>query len=226
MKGFPPEAGSLFGVQAESDTDPFTWAFSDLSVRKGPAPPEATSPRDDTLLLSDDFSTLDPAWGDADAVQSVSGDKLLMNPQPNTVYTCLYRGSLFGDADIRVKVAQSKGQGLMPAGIVFWATDYSHFYVALLRADGSFFVAQVIKDKWKHLVPLKVYDAVLQGPDQVNELRVVTRGNSGTAYVNDKQIGTFQGSPPAGGSKIGLRAQSGADAYSWEFSDLVVRKPQ
>jgi hypothetical protein len=225
FKGFPPTGGSQIGLQADSGTEPYTWAFSELSVRKGSAPPRANVPRDDSLLLSDDFSTLDPAWGDADGVQSVSGNKLMMNPRPDTARTTLYQGRLFGDADIRVKAAATKGQGLMPAGIVFWASDFRHFYVAHLRSDGRFFVGKSMDGRWRQLLPLEVRDEVLQGLGQVNEIRVVTRGNSGTAYVNNKQIGTFEGSPPEGGSKIGLRAQSGKDAYSWEFSDLVVRKP-
>lgn len=241
LRGFPPEGGSMIGLHAESGTEPYTWAFSALSVRKGPAPPDAPGPRDDALLFADDFSTLDPAWADAAGLLSVAGQALTISPRPNTAYNSLYSGTLFGDADIRVKVAQTGGRTIvtetggrtvrtfMPAGLIFWAADYEHFYAALLRPDGGFFVARYEKDaklQWKHLVPLKTWDAVQPGLGAVNEIRIVTKGNTGTAFVNNKEIGTFEGSPPEGGSKVGLRAQSGQDPFRWEFSELVVRKPQ
>lgn len=226
FRGFPPEGASMVGLQAAAGRDPYTWAFQEFSVRKVPAPPVAPGRPDEGLLLSDDFSTLDPAWGEANEVKNVAGNKLRMNPWPETAYRSLYQGRLFGDADIRVKIVATKGRGLVPAGLLFWASDAAHFHAALLRSDGNFVVGRYTEDKWQAMVPLQVRAEALRGLGDVNEIRVVTRGNSATAFINNKPMGTFQGSPPAGGSMIGLWAQSEEDvAYGWEFSDLVVRKP-
>jgi hypothetical protein len=34
FKGFPPDGGSMVGLFAESGDKPYTWKFSDFSVRK------------------------------------------------------------------------------------------------------------------------------------------------------------------------------------------------
>ena len=159
LKGFPPAGGSRIGLHAESGQTVYTWKFSDLEVRR-PAPVAASasaSPADPAVLFSDDFSTLDPAWGPADGQQSVAGGNLVFQPNAGNSYTSLYQGTLFRDADIRVKISEASGDTDEPAGIVFWATDYSNLYTAQVRGDGSVGISQLKQGSWRlrSLTPCK-----------------------------------------------------------------------
>jgi hypothetical protein len=181
---------------------------------------------DPSILFSDDFSTLDPAWGNADANMQVAGGKMVLKPQVNGSYTALYQGTTFDEVDVRVKITQTEGMADEPAGVVFWAVDYDNKYEAFLQADGNFSVVRGVKGKFLNPVAWKVQDAVKKGLNQVNELRVVTKGHMATVYINDKEVASFKGFPPEGGSEVGLHAESGTAIYTWTFSDFVVRKPQ
>jgi hypothetical protein len=182
---------------------------------------------DASVLLSDDFATLDPAWGESDAYMSVSGNKLNLAPRAGKSYSTFYQGNLFDDADITVKVSLTSGGTDEDAGIVFWGTDLSNYYCACVSPDGRVGVMRNEKGTWLYPLQGKVFDAVIKGVGQTNELRVVTKGKTATVYVNGTQVVSLKGFPPANGSQIGLHAESGDSApYTWAFSDFVVRKPQ
>lgn len=183
---------------------------------------------EEPLLFSDDFSSLDPAWGEADEQMHVEGNKLLLLPKVNTSYTNLYQGNLFGDVDIRVKVSQTSGQPDRPAGIAFWAASYDSFYVAEFTSDGKIGVSRKAgHGRWLNPIEWKEQHAVKKGLNVENEVRVVTKGNTVTFYVNGEQVASFKGFPPEGGSMVGLIAESGLTVpYTWAFSEFSVRKPQ
>ncbi len=68
--------------------------------------------------------------------------------------------------------------------------------------------------------------AVKQGIGQINRLRMVTKGNEATAYINGTEVVTFSGQPPDSGSFIGVFGDSPTNSQNvWEFSDLKVIKP-
>jgi hypothetical protein len=224
FKGYPPAGPSKIGMHAESGTDPSTWSFSGVSVHKGPPPSESTTPADDSVLFAEDFSTFDPAWGYADATRSVSDKKLIENLDPEKVRTHFYMGTLFDNADIRLKVSEVKGNTDQSGGIIFWGTDSANHYAALVQPDGSFYVARFAAGKSLYPIGSKVRDEVNKGLGQTNELRVVTSGNVATIFVNGTQVASFKGYPPEGGGKIGVHAESGTDPAMWTFSELSVRK--
>ena len=59
-------------------------------------------------------------------------------------------------------------------------------------------------------------------PSAVNELQVLTKGNSGAYYVNGTKLSEFKGQPP-GKSLVGLIAQSGPEqVLRWTFVDFTV----
>lgn len=224
FQGFPPSNGSMVGLHAESGADSAVWAFSELRVSAAPPPATGARVRDAALLLADDFDVLDPAWGHADAVQHVDHNRLLMAPKHDTTYTSLFQGGLFDDVDVRVNVTLVQGGTEQSAGIVFWATDYNNLYVARLFSDGTFGVSRCVEGKWDRAVPDKVLSDINQGLNQRNELRVVTRGDQAWVFINNREVAEFKGLPPKGGSFVGLRAASAADAYTWAFSALRIRR--
>ncbi len=59
-----------------------------------------------------------------------------------------------------------------------------------------------------------------------NKLQVVTNGTKATVYINDKELISFVGQPPEGGSQVGVRGASGDSVPNViEFTDLKVMKP-
>jgi hypothetical protein len=181
---------------------------------------------DDAVIFSDDFTMLDPGWGNANEQLSIAGGKLIIKPVPTKSYDALYQGTTFNDVDIRVKMVQTEGAGDESGGIDFWATDTDHVYSALITSDGSFAVTRYNAGKWLYPVNWQKPDGIKKGLNQVNELRVVLKGRQATVSINDKQITSFKGFPPDGGSEIGVHAESGTKVYTWAFSDFVASKPQ
>ena len=75
IHGFPPTGGSLLGLHAESGASSYTWQFSEFKVTKPPADGAAArSPADSSTILTDNFATLDPAWGFASDQLRVDGN--------------------------------------------------------------------------------------------------------------------------------------------------------
>jgi len=179
-------------------------------------------------IFSDDFSTLDPAWSDSEHKLAVEGNKLIVKPLVNRGYHTEYGGTLVKDADIRVKVTQvSGGVSDSDGGITFWKSpDTAEWYEAAIKSDGTAHVVRIMQGKQLFPVSEKAYDSIKKGLNQVNELRVVTKGKMATFYINGQQIATFKGFPPDGGSEFGVYAESGEVVYVWQFSDLMVLKPQ
>ena len=64
------------------------------------------------------------------------------------------------------------------------------------------------------------------GVGVANTLRVQTAGNTATLFINDQQVGTFTGTPPAATSQVGFfTGSSSKTADTWDVSDLTVTKP-
>jgi hypothetical protein len=226
FRGFPPRGGGAIGFHAESGAAPATWAYSDLVVRKGPEPEKSTKPFDLLLLYADDFSTIDPAWA-IDDKTSAGEKQLLLTPGVSNGYTKLYTGRWFTDADMRVKIALTKGQADGRAGIVFWAADYKNYHLATIRPDGRLELYHNKDGKFSLVHEAKTVDEISKGVGKVNDLRVVLKGATATVYINDKQVDAIElAAAPEGLRKIGFHAESGKEACVWAYSDLVVRRPR
>lgn len=181
---------------------------------------------DPSVVFSDDFSSFDPSWGTANNNLRVDGGSMVIQPDMQGSYTTLYAGNNFNDIDVTLTVTQTDGMNDEPAGVCFWGTDIDNFYVANFQTDGSFAVGRSENGKWLFPVGWANQAAVKKGLNQTNTLRVVTKGKMATVYINGTQIVSFKGFPPAGGSQIGLHAESGAKVYTWKFANLVVRTPK
>ena len=62
-----------------------------------------------------------------------------------------------------------------------------------------------------------------------NALRVQTKGNTATLFINDQQVGSFTGTPPAGGGQVGFYSESLSTATStdtFDFTNFAVASTQ
>ncbi len=84
-------------------------------------------------------------------------------------------------------------------------------------------MSRLVGGRWLTPIAWTPNEAINKGLGQVNKLRVVTKGRQATAYVNDKQVATINGQPPAGGGCIGLTGGSAEKIQNtWQFSNLKV----
>src|ERR1700726_926327 len=177
----------------------------------------------DEILYQDNFTNLDPSWGPPSERLSVKDGKLTLKPAPNTTESILNQSNVFDDADIRVDVIVPAGDANVPGGLIFWARDHSNFYCLCIDAAGYFKISRYVTDRWLQPVGWLENGAINKGIGQVNKLRVVTKGRQATAYINDKQVQTFDGQPPQGGGGVGVSGGSPENAQNtWQFRNLQV----
>ena len=177
----------------------------------------------DEILYEDNFTNLDPSWGTPSERLSVKDGKLTLKPAPNTTESILNQSNVFDDADIRVEVIVPAGDANVPGGLIFWAKDHSNFYCLCIDAAGYFKISRYVTDRWLQPVGWIENEAINKGIGQVNKLRVVTKGRQATAYINDKQVTTFDGQPPQGGGCVGVSGGSPENAQNtWQFANLQV----
>lgn len=177
------------------------------------------------VIFTDDFSTLEPGWGD-DVELSAGGNQLIAELKPGAIYADLYDGKRFdlSSADMRLTVARSTGSAVSAAGLVFWAIDYDNYYAALVRSNGEFDVVRKSFGQWLVPVSLPPRDELKKEIGRPIELRVVTSGPTVTAYLNGREVTSFRGYPPSGETRIGIHAEPGGEPGRWAFSALAIRQ--
>ncbi len=178
------------------------------------------------VLFQDSFAALDPAWGSPSQNVSVKDGKLILQPEVNRSFSDINQGSVFEDMDACVKVSMAKSDDLSSGGgIIFWAKDYGDYYFLYVTGNGMFEIGRWVGGRYLFPVSLRENSAIKKGVGEVNQLRIVTKGDQATAYINDTELITFRGQPPQGGGLIGLRGDSPEKSQAvWEFSDLKITK--
>jgi hypothetical protein len=97
------------------------------------------------------------------------------------------------------------------------------FYWFQISSDGYYSVSRMEKDDWMELVTWEVSDAIQQGLDATNQIKVVCVGGSYSFYVNGEHLTTFTDSALTGGS-IGLAAGTYNEAgVVIHYDNLMVR---
>ena len=162
--------------------------------------------------------------------QDVRGGALTLKYRKNVASQLLYSGDVFDDVEIcvNVKLLESVAADKEYASVVFWAKDYTSYYLLWFDPSGAVGVLRKAGGRWLFPVPAHTHVAVHKGVGQTNALRVVLHGNDAELYVNDRPVGSITGQPVPGGSQVGLRAEGALPKHSntvWEFSDYVVSKP-
>ena len=180
------------------------------------------------VLFEDKFATLDPSWGAPTAIMNVKDSKLVITPEKNTTQTIINQANVFpNDAEITFNLTFVK----IPAptwgsGLVFWAKDYSEYYALLINANGWLAVQHHTANRYLLPVAWRETTTIKKGVGAVNEVKVVTKGNKATIFLNGKDLITMSGQPPQGGSLIGFKVASGTDgANTVAFGDLKVTQP-
>ncbi len=186
-----------------------------------------------TVVFQDAYTTPNPALNVAPLSGSTitvkDGKAEVVFSQQGVARMGEYLGTPYGDVNICLTFATpstDKAEN-QTAGLVFWATDYNNFYALEFTVNGQFAVLQQVNGgDYQHPLPWGVSPALAQAPGASNTLRVQTRGNVATLFINDQQVGTVTGTPPSGGGLVGFYTASSTTSLStWDVSALTVAKP-
>jgi len=161
-------------------------------------------------LFEDTFDRLDPTWGVEDESFFVQNGQLHILPSPDQAYYAFNNSGYYDDVDYCVDVIAVNADlaGDSYAGEIFWGIDKDNYYSFLITADGYAAVFRRQKGKTLSQVDWEQLSAIKTGADAVNQLRVVTKGNQATLYVNGTEFRTITGQPPEDGWQFGVRAAS------------------
>lgn len=185
------------------------------------------------VIAQNQFTAPSPAWDSTPAPQSkiaFQGGKATVSIlQGNMARVLEDWGSRFGDVNICVTVATvaTETPNSQIGSVLFWAVDYNAYYLLQVNGtNGQFAVAQRLPNgQWAYPIGWTASPAIVQGVGKSNALRVQTKGNTATLFINDQQVGTFKGTPPTGGGQAGFQAQAGG-IDTIEFSNFVVTSTQ
>ncbi len=185
------------------------------------------------VLMQSKFESADAKWPILSTTwtdQSVQDGALTLKYRKNVASQLLYGGDVFDDVQIcvNVRLVESVEADKEYASVVFWAKDYSSYYVLWFDGSGEVGVLRKAGGRWLYPLPPQTHVAVNRGVGQTNALRVSLHGNNADLFVNEHRVGSITGQPVAGGSQVGLRAEGALPSHTstvWEFSDYIVSKP-
>ena len=180
------------------------------------------------VLFEDKFTSLDPSWGFPGPSIEAKGGKLIISPKVGITSTLLNQSDVFpndGESSVTMSFVKA-GAPTFGSGLVFWAKDYKENYSVLLTAEGWFGVIRVVAGRNLVPVPWRKSDAIKKGEGVENQIKVVTKGNKATVFINDKEVASFSGQPPQGGTLIGFKVSSGRKgSNSVGFSNFKLVEP-
>jgi hypothetical protein len=176
------------------------------------------------VLYEDNFERLDPGWGESTELVSVHDGHLEIRPKMGTSQAVQHQGIVVEDGCVSVTVKLVRDDGRVQAsGLIFWGTDYQSYYVVDITPDGRYAVTRWAKGRWLYPVSYRRTEAVKRDYNQENEIRVMTKGNIATVFINGTEVISIKGQPPKGGGLIGLYAESGAgEPTVADFSHLKI----
>jgi hypothetical protein len=183
------------------------------------------------VIYSDDFTERDAGWfipqADIDVGKAAIGDgRILVRPDPERGYSVL--NMAFGlptqtDICVKARIVESSDLTKSGFGLLFWAKGYDEYYLFQVIGNGNYYVSHWTERAWQGVTPTAAVRAFKQGLGEENVLRVVTKGQVVTMFVNDEQLARFRSPFPSGMVRAGFRASSlGNDPTAVEFRDFTV----
>ena len=180
------------------------------------------------VLFEDKFTSLDPSWGAPGPIMDAKDGKLVITPVKNTSQAILNQANVFPN-EVEASFTMTFVKSPAPtwgSGLIFWAKDYNEYYALLINAEGWFAVQRYIAGRYLLPVAWRESDATKKGEGAENQVKVVTKGNQATIFINGKEVISLSGQPPQGGSLIGFKVASGPEgANSVAFSNFQLVQP-
>ena len=226
-------SGGSIGVIASSYSEPnVKIEFDDALVRvPGGEHQIAVAPPVDqtgtTVVLQDDFSTIDENWNleSSDTVKRgiSDGEFFLQINDTNTDGWSTYPLSL-EDVSVAVDARKTAGPDVNDYGVMCRYQDPDNYYFLQLGSDGTYAISRYLNGEFTALVDWTSSPAVKTG-SETNHIRATCVGNLLSLYVNDELLTTVEDDALTAG-KIALAAGTYDDpGVQVNFDNLVVRTP-
>lgn len=181
------------------------------------------------ILYEDRFETLEPTWGVEEDAFFIDDSRLTLMPGYDLYYSALNTMGTYEDADIclDVETIKADAEGNSFAGPIFWAIDYDNYYYVMITAEQSIGVFRRQRGRVLPQLRWTKLDTLKPGNGVVNEIRIVTVGNTASIHVNGQFYATMKGQPPSDGQQIGVRATSPRnDRAVWAFDNVRITVPE
>jgi hypothetical protein len=238
VTGTPPAGGGQVGFTGESQSTasgPDTWDFTSFSASAAQTASAPAGSCPGTAVFQDAFPTPDPLLNIQTSAQSqvttLGGKGEVILAQANYGQMAEYGGNQFGDANVCATFATlptDKSENQM-AGLIFWAVDYNNLYIFMINpSSGQFALSQKSGGNWSFTSTSAPNPAVMQGMGKTNTLRVLTKGNTASLYVNNQLVDSIVATPPAGGGVMGFYAQTDSTyttKETWQIGNFTVTVP-
>jgi len=213
----------VFAIGAGFELEPEDSGHPLLSLCGGAATASACQSSGNTVL-DDNFKNPDPGWGQPDNIAAFTPISLALTP-PVSGSAWRWNGNFtMAHADWCVDV-MSPGKLPDPAdedsvgavGVWFWGRDSQNFYTASITLDGQASVMRLVAGKWLTIVAPAAAASVKTAPGAVNEIEVLTDGNTAQFFVNGTHVTDIHGQAPPNGGAPGVYGESGPKITTWLF---------
>jgi hypothetical protein len=180
------------------------------------------------VLFEDSFAELQPTWDVSPDVGKVEDGQLVITSKADWTVWVPSTASVYDDIDMcaDVTTVAAIDPSTNYVGLVFWYQDDDNFYTVEISAAGTASMWRKQRGKWLEQFSWTKEAAVRGGDGTTNQLRVVTKGNDASFYVNGDKVAEIKGQPPQNGQQIGLIAYSpkkGVATYA--FANVKITAP-
>ncbi len=196
-----------------------TLGFAAVLTLAAAAPGRAGQP-----ILSDPLASWPLNFGTQSTAVFAKNGAVHIAVGANSADWLTYTGFTFTDMDASLTITPNTTTG-NTAGLMFWAPGNGDFFeFDVSDVSGTFAIEHHIaagNPVWQNIVPFTKSAAIkIGGP---NTLRVVTKGNSVSLFINGQSIGGLNVMAPAGGGMVGFEAEGSAKGPAdYAFTNLTV----
>lgn len=181
----------------------------------------------DQVQFEDKFEFADAGWGTQSDQFKIENGRIVLRAPQNSAVWVINKAFVFDSADICYTVALSEKTSdptTSHGGLVFWMTDVQSFFALSTASNGYFKIQRRISGQWvADPIGWTQTDALKQGPDTPNKIRLRLDGQMITVEINDKQVTQLRAQKPTQPTPIGFIGFSSASSMdAWTFSNLKV----
>jgi hypothetical protein len=185
-----------------------------------------TSPAASQVIISDPLTSWPLNFGPQGTNVMLKDGVVHIVEPTNTANWAVYSGFDFTDIEASVTITPQTATG-NSAGLIFWSTGPSDFFVVnVVDPSGAFAIFRHLSangGSWQTLLASTPSAAVKSGAGVANTLRIVTKGNSVSVFINGQSMGTLAVQAPPGGGTVGIYAEGQADKPAdYVFSNVSV----
>lgn len=150
------------------------------------------------------FDTFDDNWAEwsiPPQTQLVFGNAKLRFGNQNTSLSATWQNVGVNEPGTLIAVWTEHSDGITdwPYGLCFAASSYENMYFFGISADGSFKIGKFEDAQWVDLVNWTAHDAIVQGANARNHLKVILRTNW-EFYINGILVHSMPAQPVFGGN--------------------------